>query len=81
MEIELLNREVKFAFLIVDQLTQKTHDHENQIANQQHPHQQEATNARTNPFQRILLGDESWTNTKVSNVSKNVSTRIVKDAR
>ncbi|KAK3859075.1 hypothetical protein Pcinc_034774 [Petrolisthes cinctipes] len=66
MEIELLNTEVKTAFSIVDQLTQRVHDLENQIANQQHPHRQEVTNTSTNPPQRILLlGDENWTNVKV----------------
>ena len=82
MEIELLNTEIKTAYSLVDQLQQKVHDLENQIANKQNSNQlQETTNISTNDSQSILLlGDESLTQTKVSDVNKSVTIRTIKGA-
>ncbi len=81
MEIDVLNTEVKTAYSVIDQLQQKICNLENIIANKPPPHQQAETDSSPNLPQKILLlGDENWTEAKVSDLNKNVSIRTIKGA-
>ena len=75
LEIDVLNTEVKTAYSVIDQLQQKICNLKNIIAtNKPPPHQQAETDTSPNHPQKILLlGDENWTEAKVSDLNKNVA--------